>query len=101
MELTRGETFPEVPPLFAYHLRWLTVITRALPQGVCGSVEPPRPFTLGIKRMTTQAFGLTIPLFRLAQADAVRCARKTDASFARIMLARMFDTFRPDLPGDR
>jgi len=78
MALTRGETFPEVSPIFAYHLRWLTVITRALPQGVCGSVEPPRPFTLGIKRTTTQAFGLTILSSRLAQADAVRSARKTD-----------------------
>ena len=66
MEQARGETFPEVPPheqsspICAYYLRWLTVITRALPQGVCGSVEPPRPCTLGIKRTTAQAFGLTI-----------------------------------------
>src|SRR5215510_10866388 len=84
MEQARGETFPEVPPheqsspICAYYLRWLTVITRALPQGVCGSVEPPRPCTLGIKRTTAQAFGLTIPSSRLEQADAVRCARKMD-----------------------
>src|SRR5262245_20390616 len=101
MEQARGETCPEVPPheqsppICAYYLRWLTVITRALPQGVCGSVEPPRPCTLGIKRTTAQAFGLTIPSSRLEQADAVRCARKTDAGFAPTILARRFDTFRP------